>query len=113
MNKIEACGKKVPITMRDRGIVGHSICIEPVYKDGACKKHYNQRQRKLVPWGERDTYRDITLEEFMRGRTMKLKSEHVNNIYRYRHGLIQKENKQGVWVTTNLTLDTTEYCVKK
>jgi hypothetical protein len=89
-------------------------CTKPEFKDGLCSEHYHRRLLKLTPWGERPTYRDVTEEEFLRGKTMLLKSSNQHVQYSYRKGqMVVWSNKTGKWSPSAMEADYTLYCVKR
>lgn len=108
-----ACTKKIRETMRDMGIIATYQCGKEEYKDGMCKGHYNRHLQKLTPWGERKDYIPASLDHFDTGRSMKLATDHVNNIYRFFRGTIQKSGKQGIgWIDTTIPCDVALFVVK-
>jgi len=90
-------------------------CMKSEFKDGLCKKHYENIALKKTPWGERPKYRDITEEEFLRGRPMMLKTSRQHIRYSFRNGYMCRwfEKLQKWIIDKQLVADFTLYCVKK
>lgn len=107
------CTKTLKHSRRNLGIIYKSQCTRPEYKDGLCKKHYDNNVRKLTNWGDRQDYRPCTIDEFNRSKSLKLKNSNQHNIYRFLGGLIKKYSpKEDKYVETNLPIDYTLFCIK-
>ena len=106
------CIKIIQHSMRDWGKTYKTQCNKPIYKDDMCYGHYNRSIEKSKNWIDRDNYIECTINEFLSGRSLKLKNSHVHIIYRYHKDTIERYNKSGVWVKTDLPLDYTLFCVK-
>lgn len=91
----------------------YRMCDRPPEVKGLCLYHWNQRQKRITPWGKRPEYRDITEEEFLRGRSMKIKDRTKHVIYRFRDQVIQKQDHLGYWHDTDLNLPYTAFCIKE
>ena len=88
-------------------------CCGVVHEDGYCRKHHKRREEKKIPFGKRENYGDVTEEEFLRGKTVQLKTGNSlgsSGGFRY---------KKGVMVSTgsdkqvSLPPDYTLYCTKR
>lgn len=107
------CNKKIKHTMRDMGIIGTSICDKPVHEAGMCLGHYNAWQRKLVFWGQRKEYREATMDDLLKGRSVKLKLTNVHNIFRCLGGKMKRySSKENKYVETDYPVDNNLFCVK-
>lgn len=99
--------------MRDFGKTYKSQCNEPEYKDGLCKRHYNNSIKKQLNWINRDTYRPATIEDILQGRSLKLRNSNQNNLFMLRKGVIKQETKKHPyrWIDTNYAVDPNLFCV--
>lgn len=110
---MDYCNKRIKISITDIGIVGTRICSKPVYKDGLCAYHYKRSIEKATNWIDRPSYREVTVDEMMRGCNMKLKNTHVHILYRYRKGIIESyNNSKDKWFPTTYRADNTLFCKK-
>jgi len=106
------CTRRLKHSVRGLGILYESICNKPEYKDGLCAYHYKKVQSKLINWIDRPGYRQVTIDEFERGCSIKLKHTHNHRIFRYQKGIIQ-ENKQDQYIDTDIPVDINLYCIKR
>lgn len=87
-------------------------CLREDYKDGLCLKHWKASQSKLIPWGQRKTYRPMEAFDLRTHSHLKLKTENINNIYRLYNNIIQLQTKDNQWINTNIPPDINLFCVK-
>ncbi|MFA6325429.1 MAG: hypothetical protein WCX46_04355 [Candidatus Paceibacterota bacterium] len=89
-----------------------SQCTKPDYQDGLCKEHFNKRNLKRTPWGQRPGYRQATMEDLLSGRSMKSKNTNQHILFSYRRGVINRFfAKSNGWCPTSLTIDPEPFCV--
>ncbi len=109
----DICRKKIKYTMRDIGIYATGYCCKDVHKDGMCLGHYKRHQMKLVNWGDRPNYIEITPEEMKNGKSMKLKASHIHKMYRMIGGIIHMYHARfHNWQPTTIQADNTLFCRK-
>lgn len=107
------CNQTIKISMTDIGIIGTTICSKPIYKDGLCSYHYRRKVEKSINWIDRPLYREITVDEMMRGCSMKFKNTNQHNLYRYRKGIIEVySSKNNSWSPSIYPVDNTLFCKK-
>lgn len=71
-------------------------CQKPEYKDGLCKHHYDAKIRTSTPYGQREGYREPTLEEMKSGKTLYLKTMGSYGGHRMMKGVITIGDKHSV-----------------
>jgi hypothetical protein len=71
-------------------------CPKPEYKDGLCKGHYDRKIRKATPYGQREGYREPTLEEMKSSKTLYLKTMGSYGGHRMMKGVITIGDKHSV-----------------
>lgn len=111
---METCNKKIKHSMRDVGVIAVTKCSKPIFKDGMCKKHYNNKLRKLINWGDRKEYEDATQEHLDFKRSLKLKNVNVNRLFKCNNNIIEEYNpKTNKYIKTDIEPDFNLFCVKK
>lgn len=109
----QCCSKKIKHTLKEIGIYSSSYCGKPIHENNLCVRHHKKQAEKLINWGDRSTYRNITQAELIDGGTVKLKSEHIHRLYRYRFGVIQQfYSGKNIWVNTNIEAYSELFCKK-
>jgi len=85
---MEICEVRCDDSMRDIGIIGYHICGKPVFQDGLCARHFKKRQKRAIPYGKREGYREPTIKELKEGRTVYLKTMGSYGGHQYRKGIM-------------------------
>lgn len=107
------CTHMNQLNMQGIGKIGKQQCTKPEFKDGLCKKHYDKKIVKELPWGNRSNYRQATMDDLKSGRSMKLKDIKWHFIYSYRKGIINRYYaKENIWKPTDMSIDPEPFCVK-
>lgn len=87
-------------------------CSKPDYKDGLCKGHYDLKQRKSIPFGEREGYREATMQDLQNGKVIFLKTMNSLNNYGGHQYCKKKIVRFNTKKETNLPINPSLFVIK-
>lgn len=105
------CTKITQHSAKEIGNTYRSICKNPEYKAGLCKKHYHQLERKTKNWIDRDEYREATKEDLEQGRMLKLKYSNQNRCFQLRKSGLYELVHSLTPIKSNIPIDYKLFCV--
>lgn len=106
------CTKIIQHSAREIGKTYKSRCNKPDYKNGLCKYHYDKTIEKQKNWIDRENYKPATIDDILKGRSLKLRNSNQNLIFMYRKGIIKRNyNKAPFWRDTEYPANPDLFCV--